>query len=372
MARVRHVKHRATINCVAERGWDGGWLKNGKEVAERFRSSGKNTLVDPKPPVLGYHDYVSVVKPDATSPPPDVEAAFRGRYEPTRDPDFWFEDGNIVIIADETQFRVHRSILCRHSDVLADRLGFNDRRRDTSYDSCAVVRILDSAKSFKGLLRLLYPGPSEILRQVSSDRILAGSTHITHQYILGLLPASFDEWMNREERAIQGTRSTQPSPRDMIKMINALRDIQGDDLMPIALYLCCQLSPKTLLSENRRSDGTVEKLSSKDVELCLALREDMVKESACMAMRLFTEPPYPRCKCRKVVEETFMDIVNGKFEDIPRTDPLGPYWRRHIDESERDEKMHRRICSTCAQSLRDREVEQRRELWDELPRLVGF
>ena len=179
--------------------------------------------------------------------------------------------------------------------------------------------------------------------------------------------------MRREKHSFRDTRSTQFSPHDIISILNALREIDGDDMIPIALYLCCQLELRFLLTGHRRSDGSVAKLSNEDIELCLNLREDMVKESARMAMKLFAEAPDPSCRCHAVINEIYIDIVNGNYEDIPRTNPLGPYWRGHIDLEEMGSpQRHRRICSGCARSLRQRELKQRRELWDELPRLVGF
>ena len=100
----------------------------------------------------------------------------------------------------------------------------------------------------------------------------------------------------------------------------------------------------------------------------------MVRRSARMAMRLFADAPDPRCRgrCRAAVEETFCGVVGGEFEDAPRTDPLGAYWRRHVEAVERGAKGDKRVCGRCADVLRERDEEQRRELWDELPRLVGF
>ena len=161
--------------------------------------------------------------------------------------------------------------------------------------------------------------------------------------------------MRREKHSVKDTRSTQFTPHDMISILKTLREIDGDDLIPVALYLCCQLEPRFLLKGHRRSDGSVAKLSNEDIELCLNLREDMVRESARMAMRLFAEAPDPSCRCHAVINEIYMDIINGNYEDIPRTSPLGPYWRWHIDMEEMGSpQRHRRICSSCARSLRDR------------------
>ena len=218
---------------------------------------------------------------------------------------------------------------------------------------------------------------------------------VTHKYLHSLLPSTFAEWLSREDRTLSlsnsspGTSTTHTPTRpsahsnnnnptsenlNTISVLNAIRHGHADDLLPIALYLCAQLSPRVLLSGSRSSDGAVETLSSADVELCLLLRSDLARHSARMAMRLFADAPDPRCpgRCRRAVEETFAAVVNGEFEDAPRTDPLGPYWRRYVDAVERGARGDKRMCSRCAGALRQRDVEQRRELWDELPRLVGF
>ena len=221
-----------------------------------------------------------------------------------------------------------------------------------------------------------YSSRPRILRNVASDCVLA--LRVTHKYLSGLLPSTFDEWKRREDRALprlsDSGRASTHSNSDVIGVLNAARQIHADDLAPIALYLCAQLPPRVLLSGQRRADGSVEKLcSTDDVERCLRLRADMARRSARMAMRLFADAPDPRCRgrCRAAVEEMFCGVVGGEFEDAPRTDPLRAYWRRHVEAVERGAKGDKTVCARCADVLREREEEQRRELWDELPRLVG-
>ena len=107
------------------------------------------------------------LKPFDNSDASSVDTKIESESSKTSDDRFervhslWFEDGNVVIIADKTAFRIHRSILRRHSDIITDHLEMNYRRRDDADEDYVVVHVPDSAKSFKGLLRLLYPGPSE-------------------------------------------------------------------------------------------------------------------------------------------------------------------------------------------------------------------
>ncbi|KAI0789981.1 hypothetical protein C8Q75DRAFT_806630 [Abortiporus biennis] len=74
--------------------------------------------------------------------------------------ELWFDDGNIVLIAGKTSFRVHRSLLARHSPVLSDILSI-PRASDpssTQVDSegCSVIQLSDSSDDIRCLLSILY------------------------------------------------------------------------------------------------------------------------------------------------------------------------------------------------------------------------
>ena len=81
---------------------------------------------------------------------------------PSRDRDLWFEDGNTVIIAQDVAFRVHRSLLSRHSDTFSDLFTIPQptglESAGDRIDGCPIVRVADSAHDFKRLLHALYDG----------------------------------------------------------------------------------------------------------------------------------------------------------------------------------------------------------------------
>jgi hypothetical protein len=98
-----------------------------------------------------------------------------------RHPDLWFEDGSVVLCAEGTLFRVHMSLLSRHSVCFRDmfaipqpsrnpgittqcvqtKLGPADARDDhlREYDGCPVVHLHDIAEDVGNLLTALYDGP---------------------------------------------------------------------------------------------------------------------------------------------------------------------------------------------------------------------
>ena len=82
----------------------------------------------------------------------------------------WFEDGNVVIVSEESGFRVHKGVLSRHSavfvkilehpndsDALADELGLVIDA-DHKIEGSVVVHVSDSTHDFGHLLRIFYDG----------------------------------------------------------------------------------------------------------------------------------------------------------------------------------------------------------------------
>lgn len=77
------------------------------------------------------------------------------------DDDFWFEDGNIVLIARDIEFRVYKGILAKHSPVFQDMFSLPpppapETSRDTAepIETCPVVHLSDSPEDFRHVLRV--------------------------------------------------------------------------------------------------------------------------------------------------------------------------------------------------------------------------
>lgn len=65
------------------------------------------------------------------------------------DPDFWVEDGNIVIVAQDTAFRAHRGVLARRSKVFSGLFAVPQPENVEKLDGCPVGRVQDSLHDFK-------------------------------------------------------------------------------------------------------------------------------------------------------------------------------------------------------------------------------
>ncbi len=71
--------------------------------------------------------------------------------------DFWFPDGNIILLVEDIAFKVHRGQLVRHSDVFRDMFSLPPPASET-IDGIPWVQLHDDPSDMLHLLRALYDG----------------------------------------------------------------------------------------------------------------------------------------------------------------------------------------------------------------------
>ncbi|EDR01758.1 uncharacterized protein LACBIDRAFT_333017 [Laccaria bicolor S238N-H82] len=79
----------------------------------------------------------------------------------------WFDDGSVVIQAEQTQFRVHRGMLSRQSSIFRDMFSVPQPPGDQEpvIEGCSIVHVSESSQDWEGLLTLMYDN----LRVYGSD-----------------------------------------------------------------------------------------------------------------------------------------------------------------------------------------------------------
>ena len=73
-----------------------------------------------------------------------------------RHPEFYFSDGSVIIIVERTAFRVHQSILARHSEVFSGLWEVPQPSKVDLYDGCPSMHLTDSVDDFVDVMRVLY------------------------------------------------------------------------------------------------------------------------------------------------------------------------------------------------------------------------
>lgn len=72
--------------------------------------------------------------------------------------EIWLEDGNIIIQAEQTQFKVYRGLLAAHSPIFKDMFSMPQPPSgpEVTVAGCAVVHVSDSAVDVAIVLRALF------------------------------------------------------------------------------------------------------------------------------------------------------------------------------------------------------------------------
>ena len=91
-------------------------------------------------------------------PEPNREAA-----EPKPDATVWYEDGNIVLIAGSTAFKLYKGILASVSPVFKDMFSLAQPDGDAqtpsaAIDGCPAIRVTDSPGHLRQFLRVITTG----------------------------------------------------------------------------------------------------------------------------------------------------------------------------------------------------------------------
>ena len=75
---------------------------------------------------------------------------------PTRDEEFWFPDGNVILLARGVEFRVYSGLLASHSPVFKDMFSL-PQPADLPSAPCPVVQMTDSPEDLRHILRVFMP-----------------------------------------------------------------------------------------------------------------------------------------------------------------------------------------------------------------------
>ncbi|TDL17256.1 hypothetical protein BD410DRAFT_843800 [Rickenella mellea] len=165
----------------------------------------------------------------------------------------WFDDGNVVLIAEGTAFCVHKSQLARRSEVFEGLFAVPHTDSSLqSYENRGVVVLQDKADDLRSLLVALYDGIELRSRRNMNDfpaiaqvarmshKYMTQSLHQTIlRYLITINPVEnmrLDEWHSCQKshgRSSDGESWPYFHPSLMISLA---KDIQAEFLLPFAYY----------------------------------------------------------------------------------------------------------------------------------------
>ncbi|KAK7036027.1 BTB domain-containing protein, partial [Favolaschia claudopus] len=304
-------------------------------------------------------------------------------------PEVWFEDGNIVIRAENTQFRVYRGVLAAKSPVFQDMFSIFQPIDSETVDGCPLIRLPDVATAevavflkaiFDSAFFETYPSPSRI------EHII-GILRLSHKYnveylkrrALTHLSAAFptERTAFRAERGeLWDTIPRNPPP--YMSIIQLAREVEALWILPSAFYelvdACAEAQDllecireqvvyngRTIqLSEEDKAallEGYLAQLNAGPSEMMRFLHQNLDIIGCTNPLRCLKS----RMRAIEIVRLDRSANVKGL-----RLDPL-LLW-----DSDDDWERLDALCSRCILSLKLTHSEAQQAFWDQLPQMFGL
>ncbi|TCD63696.1 hypothetical protein EIP91_005101 [Steccherinum ochraceum] len=286
--------------------------------------------------------------------------------------DFWFADGNVVLVAQKTAFRVHQSVLVRKSVIFQDMFAIPQPEDANIYEGCAVVELSDAAEDIKEVLTVLYDGDSLLNSSAAelSPAVISAWLRLGMKYQLDRLrdetvkklteryPATlrhYDDWDTRSDYRYE--REWRQQRGDII-VLNLARKFNLHALLPAVFLACSQLDIGQLVVQSKHSGSDSEDLTvltPLDLRRCLSGRERL--HDLYINRHNFNLPV--DCQSTVACDMTLKHVKGATWDE-----GFQEYLQAPLKSFEWLESSD--FCPSCIRSFSSLDQEERERMWGEL------
>ncbi|KAI0372643.1 hypothetical protein BV20DRAFT_36101 [Pilatotrama ljubarskyi] len=176
--------------------------------------------------------------------------------------DFWFADGNIVLLAGDVAFKVHRGQLIRHSDVFNDMFSIPQPVSGEGQglvDGCPWVELYDDPSDVLHLLRALYDGLYFNKPSAGDFCAVSAVLRLSNKYLIEHLrqrcidrlkadwPTTVAGWDRREQQAtVDGRYNPREYYAHPVLVIQLATELGLDDVLASAFYDLSRYGPRKI------------------------------------------------------------------------------------------------------------------------------
>ncbi|RPD58813.1 hypothetical protein L226DRAFT_471169 [Lentinus tigrinus ALCF2SS1-7] len=337
-----------------------------------------------------------------------------------RTTDFWFADGNIILLVQDVAFKVHRGQLVRHSDIFHDMFSLPQPVGDM-IDGCPWVQLHDDPGDVLHLLRALYDGLYFTKRTSGDFCAVSAVLRLSTKYLIEHLrerclmrleadwPTTLGGWDKREQHATVDTRYC---PREHfphpILVIQLCQELGLDHMLPSALYDLSRYGPRkiaagastvpALLSSRSRAHAhadpqdpntVIVRLDLSDLQAVFRGREqgqrflaafiEQELSGRAISANCANRPHANGHHCRESYYFIMLNLLRavGGIATGRDADPLfsllqGVEMLSRTDFSDGTRQCGLRICASCKEDFSIAVAKARREAWEQIPAWFGL
>ncbi|KAJ7043716.1 hypothetical protein C8F04DRAFT_1073072 [Mycena alexandri] len=281
--------------------------------------------------------------------------------------DIWYPDGSVILQAQDTQFRVHWSLLAQSSSFFRDMQALPQPPDQPSVEGCPVIELHDAVADVKNLLVVLYTPmfPSE---QTTEFDIVSALVRLGRKYefrklldwavgiVMSAIPTRLPDYLSMQ---FPGKNLIDYNGIEL-EILTLARENDILSALPCAYYFVASSYPQKDLFQGVSKDGGDQRLSlaSIDLQRCILGRQALLSTQNKPGYTFGWLPswvPSPKCnnpadcKIRRDAEIchrwTKSDVVRG----FDYATPSRPF------------------CPACTQQTSALIEAGKRKLWEDLP-----
>ncbi|KAJ7775514.1 hypothetical protein B0H16DRAFT_1757026 [Mycena metata] len=254
--------------------------------------------------------------------------------------EIWFDDGNIIVQAENTQFRLFKGALCSSSDVFKDLV--EDMADLTAEDGSPLLLLTDSAAELTYVLRTIFHRWSYPPNQPLAFDVIAAFLRLGRKYEMKPL---YDDALARLV-----PRPDDPNRRGQIVVdtIILARELDIPSLLPAAFWFTC-----TRLESLANKHTSA--ISDADRDVILLAAKPLSIAYASYLFGWLDETP-ANCSQPAVCSNTKLKYSLKQWK--PPGSAMTLYWRSSAESG---------LCRTCVAAGQKHHSEGAKRLWAELP-----
>ncbi|KAH9932298.1 uncharacterized protein B0H18DRAFT_987469 [Fomitopsis serialis] len=323
----------------------------------------------------------------------ESSAAMAAKEDLKHDDQVWFDDGNVVLVAESIAFCIHRGLLSLHSEVFRGMFTMPPPENEETVAGCPVVRVSDAAQEMRYMLWALYNGRAfRNPRAQVPFKVVAALLRLAHKYQITYLREEalariktvyVDDSLDFMTEECPSHPLLTYEEEDAFDVVQLAHLTDTPSLLPAALYLCCETEPfweptniiKSFLS--KRDEEPYNLLSQEDVFRCLAARPQLVEARLAVFSYIFSDAGGMQCRASGLCRGALAFIKNRFFEaqsEVPewpvRIDCLYP--RADDVMSDTCYSGQYSFCSSCQTYFKGRDKDIRERIWSDLPSYFGL
>ncbi|KAF8178636.1 hypothetical protein K438DRAFT_1844146 [Mycena galopus ATCC 62051] len=286
--------------------------------------------------------------------------------------DIWYKDGSVVLQTENTQFRVHWSIISRHSSFFRDLEDLPQPPNQSTVDGCPVVELHDSGEDVEYLLNALYD-PHFLEQKALPLAAIGALIRMGRKYDFKTLldsavaritfenPATLDEFdaMDVDNAGYEPTRITNSHGFFFDLLVLAQENGIVSALPAASFRALTTASLAELFQGIQRADETLATLPLAELQRCVIGREKLLTKQYQPGYTLgwLRKWPYTDCSDPALCDLRRQLILHQLMDDNV-VGCFGVFC---------NSAMRKAFCTKCSGHISKSSTAGRKKMWEELP-----